>query len=152
VLVRGQPHLDWSAHRLETRSVPDAFPSPEGLPGDAPLPVLPEAEITVSWTNPLQEEAHLWVLLATSPCMDLQCVPSRASLAVVAAGQTQGIVRMPEIHAGEYLATAVLDYDRDLLSGASLLPELSDGYSLPDRPLTVAESGTTRSQMAILLE
>jgi hypothetical protein len=152
VLVRGQPHLDWSARRLEPREVPDDFPSPEGLPGDAALPELPEAEISVSWSTPLSEEAHLWVLLATRPCMSLQCVPSRASLAVVPAGQTQGVVRMPEIHPGEYLATAVLDYDRDLMSGVALAPELTDGYSLPDRPLTVAEEGLTSTQLVIALQ
>jgi hypothetical protein len=145
VRVRGQPHLDWSAQRVESRSVPEDFPSEEGLPGDAALPILPEAEITVSWSTPLQEEANVWVLLTTTPCLNLQCVPSRASRTVVPAGETRGIVRMPEIHPGEYLATAVLDYDRDL-------PELTDGYSLPDRPLTVEESGTTQAQLAILLE
>lgn len=151
VTVRGSPHLRWDARRVEERTVPDAFPSTAPLPGTTPLPALPEAEITVTWQAPLAEDAHLWVLLSTTPCLSLQCVPSRASRAVVPAGATAGTVRMPEIHAGDYLATAVLDYDRDLLGAGALVPETSDGYSLPDRPFVVATEGLSSGELRITL-
>ena len=48
--------------------------------------------------------------------------------------------------------TAVLDYDEDLIGPLGIIPELTDGYSLPDRPLTVAPSGTTSDSLLVLLQ
>lgn len=149
VQVKGQSHVYWDAHRAETRPLPDAFPDPSPLPGDVPLPTLPSAELTVSWSTPLAETADVWVLFTTTACSGLDCVPSRASRAVAETGATSVVVRMPEIHAGAYFASAVVDRDRDL--GTSLLPEASDGVSLPNRPVNVDSEGTTREALRIVL-
>lgn len=149
VQVLEAPHVHWTAHRAEPRAVPDGFPAADPLPADAPLPSLPTFEVTVSWSTPLDAEGDVWVLLATEPCADLGCTPSRSSRAVVQAGGTEALVVMPEIHPGPYYATAVLDRDRDL--AGTLLPELTDGLSLPDREVTVPTAGVGTAELRIVL-
>jgi hypothetical protein len=148
VTVRGQPHLRWDARKAEARPLPAGFPDPTPLPPDAPLPALPTLETTVRWSTPTDAAADVWLILATTACTTT-CVPSRFSRAVVEAGATEAVVEMPEIHPGDYLATAVVDRDRNL--GATLIPGGGDGVSLPNRPITVAPSGTTTASVTVVL-
>ena len=98
VQVRNASHVYWDAHRAEARPVPDGFPADDPLAADAPLPTLPTAELTVSWSTPLAATGDVWVLLTTTACSGLDCVPSRGSRAVAEAGATSAVVKMPEIH------------------------------------------------------
>jgi hypothetical protein len=149
VRVRGAPHVAWAARRAEPRELPEPFPADAPLAADTPLPSLATQELTVTWSTPLEAPGDVWVLLSTSPCATATCTPSRASRAVAPIGAIEAVVQMPEIHAGDYLATAVLDRDGDLVP--TLLPDPQDGVSLPDRPVTVPATGTGTATLRIVI-
>jgi hypothetical protein len=152
VTVRGMPHLRWDARRAEARALPSPFPAssaPQGT-GEGPFPPMPSLEVEVSWPSPLAAPADAWIVLATEPCLSGGCTPSRWLRVAADAGATSATATIDQIHAGDYLATAFLDRDRD--AATTLAPDAGDGVSRPDSPITIAPSGTATSALPILLD
>jgi hypothetical protein len=152
VHVREAPHLLWDARRAETRELPTPFPATETSTGDgtAPFPPMPALHATIRWSTALAEPADVWLLLATSPCIDGTCVPSRWFHATAGAGTSSIDVVLDQIHAGDYLGTAILDRDGSLAE--TLVPGRGDAVSVPDAALTIDETGVTTTTLSVLVE
>ena len=151
--VMGRPHFIWRARRAETRTVPAPFPNdPAGLPGDAPFPEMPTLIVTLDFPTPTDQEASAWVILTTTDCglAPGSCTPSRFISGRVPAGSTTLELELPQIHAGDYKAIAVLDRNDNL--GATFFPDRGDTVSLPNQSLQVAPSGTTQAELLVMVD
>lgn len=151
VFVKGEPHVDWAATRVEPSTVPDGFPGGIAGDGSQDFPPMGTLSVDVSWPTPLDAEADVWVIVSNESCpLQGPCAPSRFVSAVAEAGATSVTVAYPQIHAGEVFLTAILDRDRNL--GASLLPSAADAVSIPNKQVTIAATGTTETSLVASIE
>jgi hypothetical protein len=152
VEVRERPHLVWRADRREPRQTPEPFPidlESQG-PGDAAFPPMPVLDLEVRWARPLADLADVWVLLFTEVCVDpSRCNLSRAIKVTAGPGDTQGNLRLEQIHPGRYSVQAVVDRDRNLAAG--FFPGSGDSLSLP-ATVTVAPDGSTSAMLGVVID
>lgn len=151
VIVLGQPHLKWEARRAEPRAVPEQFPTNYLSQGDGSndYPPMPTHRVSVEWAAPLANDADLWVLLPTRPCLlPSECIPARTSFIRVAAGSTQAELPFEMIHPGTYYGMVVLDRNQNFLQ--TFLPDSGDGIGLPNDRVHVGEEGSSTSQLRII--
>lgn len=153
VEVMGNPHVHWLAERVEVRTLPDPFPADQSSQGngDAPFPAMPSLKATVSWQDPVEETADVWLLLSTQACPLADfCDLSRSIMATVEAGATSVELLVEQVHAGAYKANAVLDRDRNL--SESLFPGDGDAVSLPNQDVAIADSGESTASLSLAVE
>jgi hypothetical protein len=151
VTVRGNQHLTWRAQRVEAREAPAAYPSAEGMPGDAPFPPMPSLRVTVQWSEPLPAEAPVWIVLSTTACgiTGRACEASRAIGTRAPAGSTSVALSLHQLHPGPYRLNAILDRDDNITT--QVFPSRGDGISMLDQALTVAPSGETTATSVIAI-
>jgi hypothetical protein len=140
--VNGAPHVHWSATRMETRAVPDAFPASQAPQGDGsePWPSMASLQTGVSWSTPTSAPATAWIVLTTTPCYPTYaCHPSRYISTALNAGATSASLTLTSVHAGSYYATIVVDLDNNFAS--TLVPSHGDLIAI-DQAVTVPASGT----------
>lgn len=150
VRVRSQPHLTWSARRLEEREVTGRFPADEVAHGgeNSPFPALPSLRLTVDWNDPLTAAADVWVVLSRDGCGLSGCNVSRSLMASAAIGAQQVELDLQQLHAGDYKVMALLDRDRSFRS--TLSPSRGDGVTLPlNTAIRVGATGETRGSLHI---
>lgn len=146
-------HMHWAANRAEPRPLDAPFPYDPTPGGETdPFPAMPQLTVTLDWAEPAQAGTDAWVVLTTTPCgLDpLGCTPSRFVRAAAEPGATSAELVLDQIHPGEYLAVGILDRNGNL--GGALLPDTGDGVTLPDRPVTVAASGTSEAALVIAID
>lgn len=150
VMVMGDQHVYWDAHRLEARTLPAGFV--DGLlsqgTGDAPFPPMPSLRATVRWSGALAAEAPVWLILSNSDCGLSGCNISRHLRAIAPAGATSVELFLDQVHPGEYRAIAVLDRNGNLDQIDS--PDSGDGVSLPNAHVVIAPNGETTATLQIV--
>jgi hypothetical protein len=152
VLVRGRPHLDWTATRQDTVTLPSPFPAP-GSAGDAttPFPPMPTLAVTVRWSTALTAEGDAWIVLTPQDCsVGASCIVSRHLLATAPIGARSAVLQVDQVHAGAYKLQAFLDRDRNV--GTTFAPDSGDGVAVPNQALTVAPTGTTEASSTIVFD
>lgn len=153
VKVRGQQHVLWPAKRLETRALPQPFPSDLASQGSgaAPFPALPVLTAEVVWNQPLPAAADVWVLLSQAGCTIDGCTPSRSLMATVPAGSTRAALVFEQLHSGDYQAMALLDRGRTFRT--TQRPSRGDGVTWPlNQPISIPASGSTQTTLRIALD
>jgi hypothetical protein len=145
VMVRGALHETWTPTRVETRPLPTPFPARTDLAGDADFPPLPSARIRVAWTAPAAASTDVWLILSTTSCVPSgACQFSRWMKAQVAAGATDVMFPLDQIHGGAYSILGVVDGNNNLES--TRYPDAGDLLSVPSPTLTIAAEGTTTAE------
>lgn len=131
VRVRGQPHLAWSARRLEDRPVGSRFPADDAAHSDenSPFPAMPSLRLRVDWSDPLMVPADVWVVLSRDGCGLSGCNVSRSLMTAATTGTQSAELVIEQLHAGDYQVMALLDRDRSFRS--TLSPSRGDGVTLP---------------------
>ncbi len=150
--VKGKQHLTWDAKRVETRALPEPFPVDE-LPQatDAPFPAMPSLRVDVTWAQPLVQDGEVWAILTTQPCdAQFTCQQSRSLRVAAPAGASAATLVIDQIHAGDYLLTAILDRNGDLAQ--TLAPGPGDGVSIPNKAVTVAPRGESTASALIVVD
>lgn len=151
VLVRGRPHLDWTATRQDTVTLPAPFPGPGSGDATTPFPPMPTLEATVRWSTALAAPADVWIVLTTQDCsLGGSCIVSRHLLATAPAGARSAVLRVDQVHAGAYKVQAFLDRDQNV--GTTLAPDSGDGVAIPNQALTIAPAGTTPVSSTIVYD
>ncbi|MBL8924071.1 MAG: hypothetical protein JNJ54_34760 [Myxococcaceae bacterium] len=146
VKVRGNPHLFWSAQRVEPRTLPAPYPATLTSKGDgsAPWPTMGTLSARVNWTQALAADADVWVLATTTACFPtFGCTASRSVKVRALAGATSATVQVPAFHAGTYKLTGVVDRDSNL--AATRAPSSGDSVAV-DSDLVMG----TQDQSAML--
>jgi hypothetical protein len=140
--VRGQPHVYWNATKLESRTVPQGFPSDLASRGDgsAPWPTLATVQVNASFGAAVTADADAWLILTTTACFPtFGCNESRAVSVAVPAQSSMAQLSLPNVHAGAYKVSVILDVDKNFAS--TLGPSSGDRVAV-DQDLTVPASGT----------
>lgn len=143
VTVKREQHLTWRPERVEERSA-TALDDPPTTIGTGPeLPALPNLDVEVTWREPLEEPAEVWVVLSTTKCgvTGRGCTASRSRRTIAQAGATSVSFQVEKLHPGEYFANCVLDRNRNFTQ--LLFPDDADRVSLPDKAVTVGDEGAT---------
>lgn len=149
VKVRGNPHVFWSARRVEPRPLPTPYPATEASMGDgsAPWPTMGALRLTVRWPDALTADAEVWALLTTTSCFPtFQCNVSRSVKVRATAGATSAVVTVPTVHAGAYRVTTLVD--RDLNFAATRAPSRGDSVGI-DADLTMRAQDTSLEVQAL---
>ena len=132
--VRGDTHVVWNANRDLENALPAPFPSTRVVEAGADFPLLPRAEVSVTFPAP-DASQNLLVALATPSCT-LTSIPSckfsRSYVYAAAAGETTATIPFEQLHPGAYQAVAILDNDG--IAG----PSSGDAFSLLS-PLNVPD-------------
>ncbi|MFT3714077.1 MAG: hypothetical protein QM817_40970 [Archangium sp.] len=140
--VRGMQHVLWNATKQEARTVPSPFPSDLASRGDggAPWPTLASVDVNVSFGAAVSAPAQVWVLLTTSACFPtFGCHAARSISVPAAMGSTSATMNLPNVHAGAYKVTVLLDADRNFVNTRA--PSSGDRVAI-DQDLTVPQSGS----------
>ncbi len=146
VFVKGALHEKWSATRVETRTLPEGFPTRTDLPGDAEFPVMPSAEIKVKWATALSAPTDVWTILSTTSCFPSgACQFSRWIKGRAPVGATELKIRLDQIHAGTYNVLGVVDSNNNLAT--TRFPDRGDLLSVPSLSLDVT-SGVTSGDVS----
>ncbi len=122
--------------------MPTPYPSDTTSRGDgsAPWPTLASVQTNETFGITTAAAAVVWLILTTTPCFPtFSCNESRAVMVSVAASATSATVSLPNVHAGAYKATVLLDLDRNFESTHA--PTTGDRVAV-DQDLTVPTSGT----------
>ncbi len=88
----------------------------------------------------------------TTPCgiTPHGCTPSRFIRVPVDTGATSAQLVFEQIHPGEYFGLGILDHNGNLTG--TLLPDRGDSVTLPDQPVTVAETGNSRADLVVVFD
>jgi hypothetical protein len=145
VVVREMMHIHWAPTRAEARPQETPFPADDDAnPGDTPFPAMPTLKATMTWDEPLEAAAGVWIILSTRPCLGGgACTPSRFIHGRAEAGATELELTLVQIHPGNYKVNGILDRNDNL--GGVLLPDMGDGVAAPDTDLTIAAMGETET-------
>ena len=151
--VMGAEHFIWTATREETRTTPAGFPASTPLLEDAGWPDLPQAQVTVTWMQPVANATDVWVILSDTPCAQagsttFTCAPSRSLTTTAAAGATSATLLFDELLPGTYDSVALLDLAGGFAT--TQMPEPGDGLSDPGASFTVPATGQVTATAPIV--
>lgn len=150
VKVRGQQHVYWPAHRVETRTLPQPFPADftsQGT-GNSPFPPMPSLTVDVVFNGAVAADADVWVILSEKGCMLDGCVQSRQLMATAPSGSTHIELTFEQLHAGNYQAMALLDRNRTFAT--TLHPNRGDGITWPlNQSVSATGTGTSNATLRI---
>ena len=148
--VLGATHVQWRARRVEAREAPGEFP-PEGSTGEGevPFPEMAQLDVSLSWDDPVEEGAAVWVFLSTTGCgfTGRDCEVSRQIGGEVEAGATSATLSLPQLHEGAYVVNALLDRNGDFED--NLFPDSADQISFPDRGSATVVGGLNEVSLRI---
>ncbi len=151
VKVKGQPHLFWQAHRVETRDAGSPFPEGGVWAGSLsdPFPPMGSLDVTVSWATPLASASDVWLALSHTACgVTFACTPSRTLTTRAQVGATSVTLHLDQLHAGAYFANAVIDLNGNIRT--LLRPDTGDRIAPLDTAVSVPGVGAASMALQAL--
>jgi hypothetical protein len=143
VVVMGEPHIVWTATRIETREGPTPFPiddTAQGGPG-SPFPVLSDLTVDASFAT-AETGALLVIVLSDTDCQPTGCAISRQSVTTLVGGETGASTTLVDVHPGTYRLNVLFDRDADGLPDFG-----SDSFAQPNTVIEVAGDSTVNATL-----